>query len=166
MMVAVDNSVQVWADNELRGSASGWAPATEITMSSATTIVALQVTNDGGSAGVLASFSNGAITDASWRCTSSAPSGDGELSLSYMYMYVLTPALYGCTSTCTTAWRTDSFDASSWSVASTDGSNGVQPWGLVEDIAASAQWIWTSNTASTVYCRIDISSCLTIYCFM
>ena len=52
-------------------------------------------------------------------------------------------------------WKISGFDDSQWQAATEYGSNGASPWGLNEDVAAGARWIWTNDNqgVGTIYCR-------------
>jgi len=78
--------------------------------------------------GILASTTNGALTDSSWKCSSSSPNG----------------------------WEQPDFDDSSWAAAEEIANHGDSPWKTRPGINPNAKWIWTSGTPrgdTTVYCR-------------
>ena len=84
---------------------------------------------------ILASLSNGVVTDSSWKCSSTYQAG----------------------------WSTASFDDSSWGNAFEIGTNvATDPWGSVSDISSKAKFIWTLNYKSwttrnvDVYCRMKV----------
>ena len=78
--------------------------------------------------GILASFSNGVVTDGTWKCADM--------------------------SSCTT---TDCENSVTWQGAKTYGINGEKPlpWNKkLNDIDSTAQWIWVdSRSAERVWCK-------------
>ena len=86
--------------------------------------------------GILGSLSTGMITNTSWRCSNTAQQG----------------------------WNEAQFDDSSWPIATKHGTNSKNPadwfpWGMYDDIALGALWIWTKDNQkndSTVYCRFRL----------
>lgn len=87
--------------------------------------------------GILGSFSNGLITNASWRCSDVTEQG----------------------------WSEAGFDDSSWKHATVHAINSYHnaslsvPRGPLLQIVEGAAWIWTANNSihnSTVYCRFEL----------
>ena len=82
--------------------------------------------------GILGSFSNGVVTDETWKCT-------GE------------PVSSG--------WGTSDYDDSQWPTAVEYGNNTNPALPLWEGqgILPSAKWIWVANrTSGNIYCRVRI----------
>ena len=77
LVVAVDNSITVYADGANIGSHSGWS-ANTMQVPGQTVILGFKVQNSGGAASVMAQLSNGILTDGSWKCTNQAQSNDGK----------------------------------------------------------------------------------------
>ena len=77
-------------------------------------------------AGILASFSNGNITDGSWRCVEST----------------------NCN------WESNSCSSVLWENASVVRNNVVSTPARYPEIASSAKWIWISyHSPATVWCK-------------
>ena len=75
--MGVDDEVQVWADGVSVGSTTGWVAPATMNVPGSTVMLAFRIQNNGGPASFIASLSNGIVTDASWKCTNEAQSGDG-----------------------------------------------------------------------------------------
>ncbi|XP_078352806.1 uncharacterized protein LOC144637620 [Oculina patagonica] len=79
--------------------------------------------------GILGSFSNGLVTNESWKCTDDFYLG----------------------------WNIPHFDDSNWPLAVVVAKYGDIPWGPIPVIAATAKWIWTAGPGlGTVYCRLNL----------
>ena len=78
LVVAVDNSVDVYADGTAIGSHSGWTSGLSLQVPGQTIVLGFKLQNAGGPASVIASLSNGVVTDGSWKCTNQAQSNDGK----------------------------------------------------------------------------------------
>ena len=94
-----------------------------------TRVVTIKGDNDPGNVGaILASFSNGVVTDGTWQCADM--------------------------SSCTT---TECEHSVTWQDAKTYGVNGDNPgpWNAkINDIELAAQWIWVNNKfARRVWCK-------------
>ena len=78
-------------------------------------------------AGILASFSNGNVTDGSWKCTDST----------------------SCD------WETQNCSSDAWKDASVVANNGAHSTSTkFQEIASNAQWIWISHSLSiSVWCK-------------
>ena len=123
--MTADNAYEVFVNGVSVGSGSDWMTAGLYPQSlSAGDVVAVHATDTGGIAGFLAelTWSGGsAVTDASWKVSTSGPSG----------------------------WSDQVFDDSGWVAASTYGTYGVAPWNLGfpdSQRRSTAQWIWTGDT--------------------
>ena len=76
--------------------------------------------------GILASFSNGNVTDGSWRCVNST--------------------------TCN--WESNSCSSVMWESASVVPNNGVSTPARYPEIASNAKWIWISyHSPANVWCK-------------
>ena len=100
-------------------------------------MIGLVCEDEGGNyKGLLASLDNGVVSDASWKCSSSAPSG----------------------------WSSPGFDDTTWQNANVIGQNGIAPWNMRSDFASSAQWIWgASSSENPIYCRHTVGT-LSLHC--
>ena len=80
--------------------------------------------------GLIGNFSNGAVTDSSWKCTRDLSDG----------------------------WTLPTFDDSTWPDAIATKGQGDKIWGVLPTIARNAKWIWigpyeTVKPSVTVYSR-------------
>ena len=123
--VTADNAFEVFVNGVSVGSGSDWMTAGVFLADLATgDVVAVHATDAGGIAGFLAELAwdgGSAVSDGSWRVSTSGPSG----------------------------WSDQVFDDSGWVAASTYGIYGVAPWNLWVSgfpTSTSAQWIWTGDT--------------------
>ena len=132
MKVYVDGFLQTLPASE----ADDWNKTSAISVSDSTQVIGIACYDYGVKPGILASVSNGLLTDASWSCSSVLEAG----------------------------WEDPSFVANSgnWQVATTMGRNGdsPSPWNRqISHIDADAEWIWTARNSwptyidQTVYCR-------------
>jgi hypothetical protein len=99
-------------------------------------VVAVKVTNNTGSGGLLAQFKTqnrlALTTDKLWKCTSVYEPG----------------------------WQNPAFVDTPWPQATEYGANGVSPWGFISGIDSSAKWIGTANpNAPVFYCRATVQGC-------
>lgn len=112
---------------------NNWRVATKIIIPSGTKVVALHAEGYGVVAGILGSFSNGQVSDATWKCHSPPVPND---------------------------WASAGFNDSSWPAAVQHGGQGSYPWNIkIQNIADDAKWIWTSDNkqqSSKVYCRVKL----------
>ena len=132
MKVYVDGVLQNLPVSE----ADDWMTTSSISVSDSTQVIGIECHDLHDQPGILASVSNGFLTDASWYCSPVFEAG----------------------------WADPSFAANSgnWQVATTMGRNGdsLSPWNIeVSHIDADAEWIWTDRNKwptdidQTVYCR-------------
>ena len=108
--------------------------ATKIIIPSGTKVVAIYAKDiHGGDAGILGSFSNGQVTDATWKCHSFPVPSE---------------------------WASADFDDSSWPAAVEHADHGSAPWNRkIQNITDDAKWIWTKDNkqrGSEVYCRVRL----------
>ena len=108
-----------------------WKEVTKIIIPSGTKVVAIHAKDHGTVAGILGSFSNGQVTDATWKCHSSPVPNE---------------------------WASAAFNDSSWSAAVEHGDHGSGPRGRIMNISDDAKWIWTKNNDgdNKVYCRVRL----------
>ena len=109
-----------------------WRVATKIIVPSGTKVVAIHAKDHGGLAGILGSFSNGQVTDATWKCHSSPVPRE---------------------------WSSTDYDDSSWPAAVEHWDHGSSGWGIkIQNIADDAKWIWTKKYIrdNEVYCRVKL----------
>ena len=82
--------------------------------------------------GILGSLENGLVTDNSWKCIRSFTPG----------------------------WNMRTYQDEDWPMATSYGPNNPStfPWGEIQIIDSSAQWIWTKDNENDteVYCRHNI----------
>ena len=123
----------------------GWFTAQTYFISTVSPVViAIQGYNNGGGGGIIGSFSDGSVTDSSWKCTRNVSKD----------------------------WNMTNFDDSSWPNAQVLNLQ-IFPWRYYpfDGISKSAQWIWSGSFTDdyvTVYCRkkigtVMISNYIVIY---
>ena len=108
-----------------------WTVSEKLTLAGDTKVVTIKGDNDPNDVGgILASFSNGVVTDDTWQCAQ----------------------IGSCTNKCE--------DSVTWKDAKTYGLKGnkTYPWGeqgiAFEEIESTAKWIWVDNSSATsVWCR-------------
>ena len=121
--------MEMFADGISLGRDNNWQSATEYVIPENTRVISVQAKDFGSQYGILGSFSNGLVTNASWKCT----------SISYP------------------AWSSPDFDDSDWPAAEEIAKHGVRPWGTFSGIATTAKWIWTARQEDDdVYCRLHL----------
>ena len=109
-----------------------WHVATKIIIPSGTKVVAIHAKDHGGPEGILGSFSNGQVTDATWKCHSFPVPSE---------------------------WASADFNDSSWPAAVEHADHGSRPRYRIMNISDDAKWIWTENNTnqgSEVYCRVRL----------
>ena len=80
LFVAVDNNIEIFADGLRLGEHHGWSTAT-FSLPGNTSVLAFNARNSGGPGAVLASLSNGIVTDDTWLCSVGDPPDDGKMML-------------------------------------------------------------------------------------
>ena len=113
---------------------SKWEEATKIIIPNGTKVVAIHAKNIhwGGVVGILGSFSNGQVTDATWKCHSSPVPNE---------------------------WSSTDYDDSSWPAAVEHVAHGSSWWSKkIQNISDDAKWIWTKGNyvENEVYCRVRL----------
>ena len=106
--------------------------SSKIIIPSGTKVVAIHANNTYGDyEGILGSFSNGQVTNATWKCHSSPVPGE---------------------------WASGDFDDNCWPAAVVLADHGSAPWGRIMNIVDDAKWIWTENNIGDreVYCRVTL----------
>ncbi|ESP05287.1 hypothetical protein LOTGIDRAFT_152117 [Lottia gigantea] len=126
--VTCDNILKFFVDGQLEASSNDWQVASPVSFSDTAHVLAFDCLDEGVIAGIRGSFSNGVVTDSSWRCSTSADEG----------------------------WKEIGFDDSNWQDATiqTHTNWGANP----TSIPSEAKWIWTAgDTADThVFCRLRL----------
>ena len=109
--------------------------ATRIIIPNGTKVFAIHAKDYYYDEGILGSFSNGQVTDATWKCR-------------------LSPVL--------SEWASADFDDSSWPAAVKHADYDSKPWKKkIQNISDDAKWISTTYTDNTkngseVYCRVRL----------
>ena len=135
IVVATDNTNEVYLNGVLLGTASNWTQSSNYSaaLQSGTNVLAVKAIDTGGPAGLIAELtlpSGKVVSDASWKVSVTAPAG----------------------------WEAVSFNDSAWSTANQYGAYGSGPWfnnvsGFPN--SSTANWIWTAdnNNDDTAYFR-------------
>ena len=118
----------MFADGRSLGQDKNWRFASTFQIPGDTRVISVRGENSEGPYGVLGSFSNGLVTNESWKCSSD---------------------LYP-------RWNSPDFDDGHWPHAVAVGKHGDGPWKVISGIALTAQWIWAAGDADEVYCRLDL----------
>ena len=115
-----------------------WLETEKFTLPGDTKFVTIKGCDIGGIGAILASFSNGVVTDSTWQCADM--------------------------SSCTT---TECENSITWQDATTYGVNGDKPspWKTkMNDIELTAQWIWVDNKlAKRVWCKKTFAKFIRMY---
>ena len=127
--ITIDNGGSLVVDTGEKHNLETDREETErFTLPGDTKVVTIKGDNPGGWGGILASFSNGVVTDGTWQCAD----------------------MSSCT---TTDWE----NSVTWQGAKTYGINGENPppwYTRLNDIDSTAQWIWVDNQfAGRVWCK-------------
>ena len=103
-----------------------WRVSQRLILPGNTKGVTIEAINPGNVGGILASFSNGVLTDATWQCADM--------------------------SSCITVECENSVK---WQSAKPYGVNGEHPWTIkLNEIESTAQWIWVDDDDATrVWCN-------------
>lgn len=123
--------MEIFADGESLGQDNNnWRKATNFVIPGDTRVVSVEGRNTLWDSGILGSFSNGLVTNESWKCSN-----------------IWSPGL-----------NFPDFDDSQWPAAVAVAENGFSPWGYINGIDLAAKWIWTSLSQGydTVYCRLNL----------
>ena len=123
-----DNEMEIFADGVSLGKDDNWRSSKEYVVPGNTRVISVSGIDIKGHFGILGSFSNGMVTDASWKCE------DGEYH----------------------GWNSPDFDDSDWPAAVELAIHGATPWKIISGIAATAKWIWTAGDPDKVYCRLRL----------
>ena len=78
LFVAVDNNIEIFADGLRLGEHHGWSVGA-FSLPANASVLAFNARNSGGPGVVLASLSNGIVTDDTWLCSVDDPPDDGTL---------------------------------------------------------------------------------------
>ena len=133
---AGDNEHWVYADGQVLGHLNNWQKTITVIIPEKTNVVAVMIKDYGTVGGLLGNFSDGSVTDSSWKCTRD---------------------YYD-------QWTMSTFDDSNWPNATASigqGQGQGHTWGIQPKIANDAKWIWagsykTIGSLVTVYCRKKI----------
>ena len=127
--MTIDNGGSLMIDTgEEHLLSTHWLETEQFTLPRDTKVVTIKGGDIGGVGAILASFSNGVVTDGTWQCAN--------------------------INSCTT---TECENSVAWQDATTYGVNGDKPspWNRkINDIKSTAQWIWVDNkSAARVWCK-------------
>lgn len=127
---AGDNEHWVYADGQELGHHDDWTKTLTVTVPYNTKVIAVMIIDYGVIGGLLGSFSDGRVTDSSWKCTRN-----------YFNQ-----------------WQLATFDDRAWPAAEASREQGDVNWGIHPNIASNAKWIWAGRYVSAykntiVYCR-------------
>ena len=124
-----DNDMEMFADGVSLGKDNDWQSSTDYVIPGNTRVISVAGIDKGRQYGILGSFSNGMVTNASWKCEDDEYHG----------------------------WKSPDFDDSNWPAADEVANHGDKPWGKRPGIASTAKWIWTADNADDkVYCRLRL----------
>ena len=127
-MFTCDNEMEMFADGVSLGKDDDWTSSTDYVIPGNTRVISVSGIDKGFQYGILGSFSNGMVTNASWKCE------DGEYP----------------------GWNSPDFDDSSWPAAVEIATHAAGPWHTLTGIASTAKWIWTAGNPDKVYCRLRL----------
>lgn len=126
-----DNSMEMFADGKSLGKDNeNWIRPTEFIIPGNTRVISVKAKPVRFQHGILGSFSNGLVTNESWKCTDD---------------YYL-------------GWNIPYLDDSNWPAAMVVAKHGASPWAkTIAGISSTAKWIWTAGPGfDTVYCRLHL----------
>ena len=106
-----------------------WMSPTTYVIPRDTRVISVEGIDKGSFFGILGSFSNGMVTDASWKCIP---------RIKYP------------------GWNSPDFDDSNWPAAVERANQGDKPFGEIPGIAWTAKWIWSAGQPDLVYCRLRL----------
>ena len=117
---------------------TGWEETERFILAGDTKVVTIKGDNTGGPGGILASFSNGVVTNGTWQCAD----------------------MRSCTAT-------DCENSVTWQDATTYGVNTNHPiWNTRPYIDSTAQWIWVDNQfAGRVWCKKTFGKSHMLVCY-
>ena len=118
----------MFADGVSLGKDNKWDSSKEYIIPRNTRVISVSGINKDGQFGILGSFSNGMVTNASWKCEDDEDHG----------------------------WKSRDFDDSGWPAAVELAKNGERRRGNITGIASTAKWIWTAGEPDKVYCRLRL----------
>lgn len=121
--------MEMFADGVSLGQDNDWTSPTEYVIPGNTRVISVSGIDEGHQCGILGSFSNGMVTNASWKCN----------NVKYH------------------RWNFPDFDDSNWPAAVEVAKHGDEPWGKIAGITLTAKWIWTFDKEDdNVYCRLNL----------
>lgn len=140
-----DQELAITGDNELELYVDGlrvktmphyndWTVADKAKVGALAKVIAVRGRDLGVVAGILGSAGNFQTDASSWKCTNKLHAG----------------------------WKNVDFNDSEWPAATAYGQHGVAPWGHIDGISQSANWIWTAKNVfgptshKVVYCRAKV----------
>ena len=119
----------MFADGVSLGKDKNWRSATNYVIPGNTRVISVEGRDISHQYGILGSFSNGMVTNASWKCSNVKEPG----------------------------WSCPDFDDSNWPAAVEVAKHGDMPWRDIAGIASTAKWIWTADKEDdNVYCRLHL----------
>ena len=123
-----DNEMEMFADGVSLGKNDNWRSPTQHVIPGNARVISVKGIDKGHFFGILGSFSNGMVTDESWKCDT-----------------VKYPK-----------WHSPDFDDSNWPAAVEVSKHGDAPLGKITGIASTAKWIWTAGQPDNVYWRLRL----------
>ena len=90
LFVAVDNDIEIFADARRVGEHHGWSVGA-FSLPANTSVLAFNASNAGGAGAVLASLSNGIVTDDTWLCSVDDPPDDGTMMTTHCLLALSVP---------------------------------------------------------------------------
>ena len=139
-LITADNTFELYVDGSKidipSNERNDWIELSHIAIESGLCVIAVEAEDFGPPAGIIAKFSNGIVTNSTWKCT-----GKYEVG-----------------------WHTKSYDDRHWPAAVVYGTNMDSPWGPIGDHLENAKWIWTARHVKNtwiidkhVFCRKHVS---------
>jgi hypothetical protein len=135
LIISADNANEVYLNGVLLGTGNDWTKSSSYSaaLQSGTNVLAVKGIDAGGVAAMIAELAwpgASAVSDATWKVSTTAPAG----------------------------WANIGFNDSAWPVATSYGQYGVAPWNKNVagfPSASTAKWIWSAdnNNDNTVYLR-------------
>ncbi|ESO95199.1 hypothetical protein LOTGIDRAFT_176686 [Lottia gigantea] len=78
-LVTCDNFGEFFVDGQLETSTDTWSVSYPVSFPDTSLVLAFDCRDVGVIGGIRGSFTNGVVTDSSWRCSTSAPEGWNKL---------------------------------------------------------------------------------------